>query len=233
MNEIKIRTWILWAVILFSAGVVADYFFWHLLLGQQKQESAGVSEVAGDKTAAASTSTLIDDSFIENPEVKKAKQDPTPTEKDNFLESLQKCAPEVAAQTIATPEALIEYLEKSTGVQAEELALENYHLTLPDGSVRRVHQILADNTNSRSVKELRFFKLDAEGYPERIPLKGSETLESLLAQGRIDRHEVKKQLRLKDGSSVSLETHDQRIFEFQFNNLGKILSCRYKECLCS
>ena len=231
MKTIKLRTWITWGAILFALGVASDYYFLHILFHQkikEEQEALGAPEISttptpsGSVGADTSTATVDED----------ADPDKADSTKDNFLVSLQSCAPEIAAQAIATPEALIEYLKKSVGIAKEEVSLENFHLTLANGSQRRIHVVIADNTNSRDKKEIRLFKLDAEGYPERMPLKGNETLESLLNQGRLTRHEAKSQLLLKDGSSVELETHDQKVFEFQFNNHGKVLSCRFKECLC-
>ncbi|WP_413612468.1 hypothetical protein [Bdellovibrio sp. HCB-110] len=230
MEPIKIRTWIMWALILFGLGLLTDYYFLHLLF----HEKNGAQKEAVIETTASPVEGVDpknpDDSFLG--EKGDVNSEASPSSKDNFLESLQKCAPEVAAQAIGTPEALIEYLQKSVGVKTEDISLENYHLTLADGSKRRVHVITSDNTNSPTEKEIRFFKLDAEGYPERLQLKGDETVESLLAQGKVTRHEVKSQLELKDGSSVALEKHDNKVFELQYNNHGKILSCRFKECHC-
>lgn len=228
MKSIKLKTWIIWALILFSVGLVADYFFWHLLFHERLNE-----KINAPIENPASTSTNKkgqDDSFIgesSNPTTSTENK-----EVNNFLASLQKCAPEIAAQAIATPESLIEYLQKSIGVTKEEISLENYHLVLPDGSVRRVHIVTSDNTNSTTQKEIRFFKLDQEGYPERLPLSDKDTLESLLAMGKVTRHEIRSQLTLKDGTTANLEKHDNTVFEFQFNNHGKILSCRFKNCQC-
>nr|WP_295905360.1 hypothetical protein [uncultured Bdellovibrio sp.] len=232
MKPIKLKTWIMWGLILFGLGLFTDYFFFHILFHAKNGATATPETgavIASSPTENQNTKTP-DNSFLG--EATNTEADTTSSSKDNFLESLQLCAPEVAAQAIATPEALIEYLQKSVGVKEEEISLENYHLTMADGSKRRVHVITSDNTNSADKKEIRFFKLDEEGYPERLPLKGNETVASLLAQGKITKHEVKSQLVLKDGSSVALEKHDSKVFEFQYNNHGKTLSCRFKDCQC-
>lgn len=231
MRSTKLSTWLLWALALFLLGIATDYYFLHILFHQKQQEALQVmqDQSAADPTPEPSKTTGADESFLGEKGDTAVSAD---SGKDNFLTSLQSCAPEVAAQAVATPEALMEYLQKSVGVAKEEISLENYHLTLPDGSFRRVHLITADNTNAKNRVEMRFFKLDAEGYPERLALKGDETLESLLALGKVTRHEVKSELLLRDKTSVSLEKHDNKVFEFQYNNHGKILSCRFKECLC-
>jgi len=231
MEPIKLRTWITWALILFALGLLADYFFLHLLFHEKNNAKKEVITAPVTPGATVAPAHTPDETFIADNE-NEAESEAESRSKDNFLESLQKCAPEVAAQAIATPEALMEYLKKSVGVSKDEISLENYHLTLPDGSKRRVHVVIADNTNSPDKKEIRLFKLDAEGYPERLKLRGDETLESLLAMGTVTRHEAKSELLLKDGSTVSLEMHDKKVFEFQYNNHGKVLSCRFKDCQC-
>ncbi|MEN0058987.1 MAG: hypothetical protein AAGB31_09140 [Bdellovibrio sp.] len=224
--EIKIKTWALWALILFSLGLATDYFFFHVLFHTQNPNSATTPAVA---QAASPTE---DEDLSTDLAAEMDEEDAAASDKDNFLASLKQCAPEVAAQTIATPEALLEYLKKSVGIQTEEVTLENYHLTLPNGELRRLQLLTADNTNSVEQRELRFFKVDEEGQPDPIALKKEETLESLLAMGTVTRHEVKAQWLLKDSSSISVEKHNERVFELQYNNHGKVLSCRFKDCIC-
>lgn len=236
MKEIKIKTWILWAVVLFTLGICADYFFWHLLLGHQSNEPVPQSTSVISAPAGTSEDVKLDkdeevSSFIRESHTE-ADPSGSPAFKDNFLETLQTCAPEIAAQAIATPEALIEYLQKSVGISQENIAVENYHITLADGSQRRIHVIANDASNSADKKEIRYYKLDAEGYPERIALKKEDSLQSLLGQGTLNRHELRADLKLKDGSAVQLEKHDQKVFEFQYNNHGRVLSCRHNHCQC-
>lgn len=238
MKETKLKTWILWAVILFSVGLAADYFFWHLLLGQQREEeliekSAEESSAAETPATPAGKLDAVDTgSFISESRTEAASPPPGGNPKDTFLETLRICAPEIAAQAIATPEALLEYLQKSVGIAQETVSIENYHLTLADGSLRRVHVIGSESSKNPQSKEIRLYKLDSEGYPERLPLSAEATLEDLLAQGKLQRHELRAELKLKDGSAINLEKHDQKVFEFQFNNHGRILSCRQTVCQC-
>lgn len=238
MKSTKPKTGIIGALILLGMGVLGGFYLFH---GPSKEKSdirktestqsvplkgapakstddeANLNEVSG-----ANTNTSDKSATTKIPEL----------DKDTFLISLKNCSPEISAQTVTNPEALLEYLKKNVGIEKEETSVENFHLRLPDGSTRRIHIIGADNTNSAHNKELRFFKLDAEGYPERIPLKGHETLQSLLSLGTLTKHEVKVLFILKDGTSINAEMHDQNVYEFQYNNHGKVFSCRYKECLC-
>lgn len=227
MNAIKLKTWILWILILFFLGLATDYFFLHVLF-PTKMDSA--KDVVAATVNLNTTKNLPTHTF-ETPVSEEKKENPEPQE-DNFRDSLEKCAPEIAAQGLGTPEALIEYLKKSVGMANEEIDLENFHLTLPDGTHRRIQLVIADNTNSTSKKELRLFKLDQEGFPERLTLSPGDTLQSLLALGELTQHEVKSRISLKDGSSLLLEMHNNQVFELQFNNLGHLLSCRYSSCHC-
>lgn len=238
MGSIKFKTWLTAVVVLFVLGVLADYYFLHLLFNEKQQilnGSVPAAAVINDSGSPSNTSEQTDEDTIKaNPPVR---TDDSATNdvienKDNFLQSLKSCAPEIAAQAIATPEALIEYLRKSIGVKSEDVSIENFHLLLKDGSKRRIHVVASDNTNSKNKKEIRLFTVDAEGYPDPVPLKGTETLESLLSMGQIQEHEVKSQLTLKDGGTVTLEKHGNEIFEFQYTHQNKVLSCRLKDCQC-
>lgn len=227
MNSIKFKTWLLWAAVLFILSLLADYYFLHILFHEKNNAaSATISEGARE----ANDEEEEDDSFLGEGNTSESEQ--SDSNVNSFLESLKGCAPEIAAQGIGTPEALVEYLQKSVGVANQDVFVENFHITLPDGSKRRVHVIMDDNTNSTQKKEIRFFKLDAEGYPDRLPLKNSDTLESLLALGTLTRHESKSLVTLKDDTFLEVEMHDNKVFEFQYNNQGRILSCRYTDCVC-
>lgn len=226
MNSIKFKTWLIWAAVLFILSLLADYYFLHILFHEKNNSaSATISESAHE-----SNDEEEDDSFLGEGDTSESEQSDSSV--NNFLDALKACAPEVAAQGIGTPEALVEYLQKSVGVANQDVSVENFHITLPDGSKRRIHVIMDDNTNSTQKKEIRFFKLDAEGYPDRLPLKTTDTLESLLALGTLTRHEKKSLVTLKDDTFLEVEMHDNKVFEFQYNNQGRILSCRYTDCVC-
>lgn len=230
MGPIKFKTWLTWAIILFFLGLLADYFFLHKLFKEKQDLLNGAvpaSAVIKNSTVAEATVTETASPGAEN-----SNQTAPPTQEDTFLASLKQCAPEIAAQTVATPEALIEYLRKSVGVKNEDVTIENYHMIWKDGSKRRVHVVASDNTNSKNKKEIRLFRVDNEGYPDPVPLKGNETLESLLAMGQVENKEVKSSLQLKDGGNVDLEMHNNVVYEFQYTHNGKVLSCRLKDCQC-
>lgn len=216
MQKVKPKIWIIWAVILFSVGLVADYYFLHILFHEKK----------GSKEAAieASPSGTASEKQLNQSEVLSEVPD---TGKNNFLVTLQQCAPEIAAQAISTPEALLLYLRKSVGVVSEEITLENYNLILPSGSVRRIEVVSRGKKN-----DIAYFEVNAKGTSKSLPLKKNESLQELLAQGKLQNHRMKTQAVLKDGSTLTTEIHDNEVYEFQFNNQGKIISCRYTECRC-
>ncbi|QDK38528.1 hypothetical protein [Bdellovibrio sp. NC01] len=230
MGPIKFKTWLTWAIILFFLGLLADYFFLHKLF-KEKQDllNGAVPASAVIKSSDVAEATTV---TATTPTATQEQTQPAPTQQDTFLVSLKQCAPEIAAQTVATPEALIEYLRKSIGIKNEDITVENYHMIWKDGSKRRVHVVASDNTNSKVKKEVRLFKVDDEGYPDPVPLKGNETKESLLAMGQVENTEVKSSLQLKDGGNVELEMHNNSVYEFQYTHNGKVLSCRLKDCQC-
>lgn len=225
MEPIKLKTWIIWAAILFILGVFADYYFLHFLFHEKKSEMTTPQlEVVMDPAQKPNEVPVVANS--------RTSEENEQNIPDTFLENLKKCAPEIAAQAVGTPEALLLYLRQSIGVAKEEVHLENFHLTLPDGSERRLQVLVSDSTNTPDKKELRFFKLDKEGYPERLPLRESDTQESLLRLGKLTQHESKRTIHLKDKSSVAVEEHNNQVYEFQFNNHGRVLSCRLRACQC-
>lgn len=226
MEPIKLKTWILWAAILFALGAATDYFFLHVLFQQKNQTVQAPTE--GGSTLNPEPVGKPNDVPVLAPDSASADGKKT----DNFLDSLKKCAPEIAAQAVATPEALLLYLRQSVGIASESVSYENFHMTVADGSERRIHVVAVDNSNSPDKKEVRFFKLDKEGFPEKIPLRSSDTLTSLMAQGQVHTHEVKREVILKDDTNLSVEEHNDQIYEFQYSNHGKILSCRIRHCQC-
>ncbi|WP_413560485.1 hypothetical protein [Bdellovibrio sp. HCB209] len=228
MKQITFKHWIIWAAVLFVLGIAADHYFLHILF-PLKQDALYGAVTSDQPTPGAYATATHTDTTLQGEAGTVPVVD---TGKDTFNASLNACAPEIAAQAIGTPEALMEYLRKSLGVTSEDITVENYHLTLPDNSQRRIHVIAADNTNSKTAQTVKFYKLDAEGLPEEIPLKADDSIEKLLALGKITRNEKKMDLKLKDGSAVSLEMHDNKVYQFQFNNHGKVLSCLYKDCQC-
>lgn len=144
---------------------------------------------------------------------------------------LKACSPEIAAQAIATPEALVAYLSKSVGVAREVISIENYHLKMADGSVHRVH-ILDTGDNEHNTKEVRYFTLDEEGYPVRDYENEKLGAEKLLSQGTTIRYEAKSTLHLKDSSTLDLEKHDTKVHQIQYRAHGKTLSCFELNCQC-
>lgn len=106
MHPIKLKNWLIAIIILLGLSLIVDYYFIHILFTAKDQ--AFKSQEAAEALAPA-TETATE-----------AQQDSAlATGEDNFLPSLQACIPEVAAQGIATPEALVEYFKKSIGIQSE------------------------------------------------------------------------------------------------------------------
>lgn len=213
MQQVKPKIWMIWALILFIAGLLADYYFLHILFREKKAGNNGSAILVTPPETTPNNSLIL----TEVPD----------TGKDNFLITLQQCAPEIAAQAISTPDALFLYLRKSVGVITEDNTLENYNIILPNGSARRIEVLPGDKNN-----QLRYFEVNAHGVSKRLPLEKNQKLQQLLSQGILHNHRMKTLTMLKDGSQLDTEIHDNKVYEFQYNNHGKILSCRYTECRC-
>ena len=222
MKTIRFKTWLFWAVVLFCLGLVADYFFLHALF--QENMTVSPAPVPALSSAAAEVTTVTQES-AQNPPPK----DPI---NESFLLAMKACHLESSALNLTTPEAFLQHLRTYAQFKSEEFALKNYHLVLKDQSERRIQLVTADNTNSQNKFELRFFKLDQEGYPERIPLKESDTFEKLVNLGTVVHTEMRSELFFTDGSTLQLEDHDGKVFEMQFHHQGQTLSCRQNNCLC-
>jgi hypothetical protein len=223
MNRIKLKTWLLWSLILIALGLVSEYFLVHRSPVDSSQELVSHNFTLNLLQSSPSPSD------IQTGAINRFKEE---SQKDNFLSSLKKCAPDLNDPTVDSPESLIQYLSHEIGLTIKDPILENYHLELRDGSIRRIQVLGSDNTNSSNKVEVRYFKLDAEGIPERIPFPPGESLQSLLTQSQVLRHELRTHWVLRNGTLLNLEWHDNSIYEFQMHHLGKILSCRYRSCTC-
>jgi hypothetical protein len=244
MNPISWQRWASTFAILILLSLLADFFFLHILFDPSHHvnmapKHAGAPKAVVDTVAASDLSTAGTPNA--GPVAPNKAETPAPTEQDNFLKTLQNCRSEVSAPGVATPEALMTYLVQSIGKKDELVEIENFIFNLPDGSERRVHLIPADNTNSKTKRELRYFKVDEEGYPERLALTEEQKqmpveqlAQQLVAEGQMQKHQVKSSIHLRDGSFLSLETHNDKIYEFQWrpSDSQKTLSCRHLNCIC-
>ncbi len=163
----------------------------------------------------------------------------TTTEASSLKTALRECGPGLGLSKEATsPDDLVQQMEQQVGVKEKKKDLENYHLQMADGSQRRVHLIYYDGNDSKKL-EMRFFKLDAEGYPEPVRISNSlkwnprpEAVRSFLEQGQLLHHESKNQWLLQNGKKILMEIHDGRIFDLQIRGSNESLVCRENACRC-
>lgn len=235
----KIRWWYTIPIVL-AFGLLADYFVLHILFPIKQQailDSSwnGMTESERDlfKKQSDTTNSVVQSQATNKPEARDAAY------QSQLLQVLADCAPEVRAQGISTLEGLYTYAEKSIGVNSEIVDIENYNYRLRDGVERRLHIIPADDTNSSQNKELRYYKLDHEGYPERIPLSAKESLNptpdflaNMMKDATIHLHQIKKRLDLKDGTRLSVNIVNQQIQELEFFGTEKTLQCNLQTCRC-
>lgn len=157
----------------------------------------------------------------------------------SFRKALGNCAPEIAAQGIGSPKGLLEYLKTAVGIEIDQVQIENYNFILKDGSERRIHLIPADESNSSSSKEMRYYKLDAEGLPERIFLPKEEALnpspaviEKLMKDSTLKLHQIKSSIKYKDQTQVAVDFVNDGVQSLQFFGPQKTLNCDTQECVC-
>lgn len=233
MRPIKLKNWIISILFLIGLGLIADYYFLHVLFHQKNQSAQEVEDGAAELEGIIPAWNAPAPGVLPKTEDNGSDEEQEPdSAEDNFLENLQKCSPEAAAKNVISPDDFVTYLKEVVGIEKQETDIENYHLRLTDGSVRRVHVTVSDSSNDGNRKEIRLFKLDDEGYPERLPLKKNQTLAALLDQGEVFRKELRGRWELRDGTHLAVEMHNDSVFEFQYKGDGKILSCRLKKCLC-
>lgn len=226
-----------WGIIiisLFFIGLAVDYFFLHILFQQkikeqqQQQEKKEIEKPVPEKKYGFLPSSGQSHSSVSGENLRL-----------EFQEKAKKClGSEWAARP--TPEALVKDLVRSHPLQRTRLELENTHIRLSDGSIRRLHLIPAENSNTdKTVFELRYFSLDKEGLPLRIPLPPEQSfdpkpefLSSLKNQGTSFYHETREIQTLQGGVTLSLTRLNNKVYEFRIYQKGRIFSCREYNCLC-
>lgn len=157
----------------------------------------------------------------------------------DFQAKISECFENPHLTSAETPEIFLKNLIAENPVEDSQFEMENTHVQLPDGSLRRIHLIPSDSSNNAKTLELRYFKLDGEGLPERIPLSRQQTInpshefiQSLKNQGKVVFHQLKQHQLLQDGTQVALNQVDDKIFEMQIFGAGKTFSCRAMKCQC-
>ncbi len=163
---------------------------------------------------------------------------------DNFASVLKTCWPDLANKKISQVEELIRHQSQNLQTKSEVIDIENYNIILPDGSERRIHLIplameARTKPSGKSPRELRYFKVDAEGFPEAIALTRAQSsnpdlrfIQKLLDQGKVSLHQVKSTRRWSDESTLLLETRNGQVYEFQLRRKNQTLSCRNSSCSC-
>lgn len=236
MNQDNKIRWGLIIVVFFLMSLAVDYFFLHILFQEKMKEQQKQEEVLPPTEKPSSQHLQTAPSSPTAVSQQDTQSEPATVAQ--FQEKAEQCmGSELAKNT--SPDDLVKELEKTNPVVKSQFQLENTHIQLPDGSQRRMHLIVADNTNNKDARELRYYKLDAEGLPERIELSKEQTynpkpafLESLKKQGTVIFHQTKDSKTLKDGASMILTKVNDKVHEFQIFNHGKTFSCREFSCVC-
>lgn len=242
--------WVLVILALFFLGLLVDYLFLHLLFKERRHVSPAPITAPATDTGGGDTTNSE-----QTPQDRSVSLTPPPMNRANaavsaapssdravkeFQQEIAKCFGAKSPYTAsATADEFIQKVLAANPVAKTQFEVENTHLRLKDGSVRRIHLIESDRSNGRSAREVRYFRLDAEGLPVAIPLpekdrvNPSETfLASLKKDATVEFHQVKENKFLTDGSNISMNTINDRIFEFQLFGKNTSFSCREIDCRC-
>lgn len=225
--------WLLILPMAFIFGIAVDYYVLHILFPVRN------NALAGKLTVNTSASKGISTEDKNTPLMHSQPADSQNTEAGGFQDILADCAPELAEQKLKSPTDLVNFLINNIGIKNEEVDIENYNFTLADGSERRIHLIPAENSNSKTFRELHYFKLDSEGFPKRIYIPKNQAINpsnSLLAEmmenASIHLHQIKKRIVLKDESSLALDIINDQTEAVQFFGKLKSLNCEKLLCQC-
>jgi len=213
--------------------LIVTFFFQHHFVPSESSAAAKGNSVFPTAVAVAATAEKYPEQSPDKILQKKL------AEQKDFQQKIDECFDNPQLTASDTPEIFLKNLIVENPVKDSQFEMENTHVQLPDGSLRRIHLIPSDSSNSKNAIELRYFKLDGEGLPERISLSRKQTInpskefiQSLKSQGKIVFHQVKQHQLLKDGTQISLNEVDNKIFEIQIFSSGKTFSCRAMKCDC-
>jgi hypothetical protein len=216
-------------------------FFMHGLAkpaggGGDKVPDGGEGEIFPTAVAMAESSSTMVKAL---PSANSSESSKKLAQQKDFQAKISDCFDNPRLASAETPEIFFKDLIAENPVKDSQFEMENTHVQLPDGSLRRIHLIPSDSSNNAKTLELRYFKLDGEGLPERIPLSRKQTInpsqefiQSLKDQGKVVFHQLKQHQLLQDGTQVALNQVDDKIFEMQIFGADKTFSCRAMKCDC-
>lgn len=155
-----------------------------------------------------------------------------------FERALSECLSLNSSVPIKNSNELVKYLMSLN--PKRNIEIENYHIKLAQGEERRIHLIPKENGDSGSKKEMRYFKLDKDGIPERIELpaevvklKTQDQVLALLSQGQLTFKQSKEVWLFEDEMSLNVDFQNNKVFEFQLQVQTQSFSCRVNDCECT
>ncbi|MFP5518727.1 MAG: hypothetical protein ACLGGX_02395 [Bdellovibrionia bacterium] len=232
--------WFVRVLSLMLIGLAVDYFFLHLLFEKKEarlREQTAQELTTSEKEILAQGTPLHSANNLQLQEAETNSE--LNTRVDGFSAQIKLClgedSPFASAQN---SDELIQKLTLNDMVTSEIVDIENYNFLLKDGSERRLHIIPKDESNS-TAREIRYYKLDDEGYPERLTLPfgmddsfSAEKITKLLEGVDLKLHQLKKSYSLEDGSSLQVDIRNKAIYELLLQTPDKNFSCRQDQCQC-
>ena len=163
------------------------------------------------------------------------------TKISEFQKSMQtefkKCFPDYQSSKINTTKDIVDYFEKQFLVEKKSIDIENFHFKLKSGEERRVHLTLSNRPNIN--REMKIFKVDADGLPEKIPGTENEIknptptqIQKSISMGNVYFHQIKEVIIYKNGARSFIDWINDEPHEFQFLNPTHTFSCSTDSCHC-
>src|SRR6185312_14649281 len=125
--------------------LIVTFFFQHHFVQSESSTSAKENSVFPTAVAVAATSTA--EKYPEqSPD--KILQKKLAEQKD-FQQKIDECFDNPHLTASDTPEIFLKNLIAENPVKESQFEMENTHVQLPDGSLRRIHLIPSDSSNSK------------------------------------------------------------------------------------
>lgn len=158
---------------------------------------------------------------------------PKSTETDpvdkSFQNAVKECLPQYADENNSSQlvARIYQDYQNKDEIISQNVELENIHISI-DNEERRI-QILRDVGPNRS--EYHYFKLDAEGIPEYMPLPSTNMSEWIKDQ-TVTYRERRVAISFKDQSYMQYEVINDQIKDWFWRGPQKSLFCQSNNCVC-
>ncbi len=216
----------IYIIIFIIAGLVWYQFFWPTTMNEMVLTDSIEKNLEEKENIQGSAKQLGNGKLAQVP---LPQSNNSESADSSFAQALKQCAPDFANETSSSNliARIYKDYENKNEIESQNIELENIHFLI-EGEERRI-QILRDVNPSRV--EYHYFKLDAEGIPEHLPLPSASMSEWLKNQSATYREE-RIAIVFKDQSYLQYEVIDNQINDWFWRGPKKSLFCQNKLCVC-